>query len=159
MNKLQITEIISPTTSHTYSDAVIDKLFNNNTGEYTPEDEIPRSRYYNSYGSNRYGDYASTSKSTMLGPLFGPPSANVAKETTVNDNKPKTNSTITTTKNIPVVATEPVQLADKDELIDLSIESIDLPSIPKSVQQFYTTWIELKDVQKFLYLKVSLNRN
>jgi RNA polymerase II-associated protein 3 len=153
LTRLPITEMISPTTSHTYSDAVIDKLFNNNTGEYTPDDDEPRSRFslFSPYYASKPTVLAQPVKTTVQ---ETPPPKSVHTPTIIpRPGGHRFQSKVMEPLKSNVLEPPKPVVDTADEVLDLSIEASNLPSIPRTVQQFYSTWATLKDVQKFLYLR------
>lgn len=109
-------------------DDVIDKIFNNNTGEHTP--------------------YRVTSDSKLFKPNF------LETNKTKEDSSDKKD-----TKSMVDESNQILKANDNKEqripsLKDLESAKNDLIAIPSTGPQFYTTWKELNEVQRFLYLRL-----
>lgn len=113
-------------------EAIIDKIFGNNTGERTPEPETD---------------------SKLFRPNFL--IADPFKSSPKLAESPKAEKSVVSKVEV-IVAQEgqaPNEAADVPTLEELEAQKTHLISIPLTSVQFYSAWKELNEVQKFLYLK------
>jgi hypothetical protein len=118
-------------------DAVIDKIFNNNTGECVFEAETDSKLFKSNFLQQSY------TKPKPMKP-------NIASPQVIEDNKAKVNETNEILKANDVIKKEQQQIPSIHEL---EAKQSHFVSTPESGPQFYCVWKELAEEVKFLYLK------
>lgn len=118
-------------------EAIIDRIFDNNTGENVPEPETDSKLFKPNF---------------LFSPEVSPPK--IAK---IVDEKPKSDTPIIIDDKKTLDETNEILKASESQkeqtLEELEAQKTNLIAIPLTGPQFYAAWKELNDAQRFLYLK------
>lgn len=123
-------------------EAILDRIFGNNTGETVPEPETDSKLFK--------PNFLMTSPPTSSPPKIARLDGAKDEEPPIIENKKKINET-----NEILKATEIKHFT----LEELEAQKSQLIAIPSSGPQFYSAWKELSEAQRFLYLKNIADHN